>query len=430
MANAINTAVGNETTARENSDVRLQNQIDAITSASDVVDVVGTYTDLQNYDITKLTDKDLIKVMQDSTHNNALSYFRWLNNTWSYVGSEGPFYTKSENDTLLNAKQNEINSNNKLNADLVDDTNSGNKFVTTSEKQAWNNKLDEEDLADYVKNTDYAKNNKGGVVKIAGWARTQVDNDGVLLATVSNYEGYQGAANASFISKGTLENVIAGKNLETANNKVTEIDENSTDTQYPSAKAVQNSQAEQDENIEANTEEIQNILNMLPKGKATGEEITINDSANYKFNKFGIKGNTEQNSYTGKNLFSSNVIQGGRLFSNGNYFNQTNYVSNENPISVEAGKTYTLSAKNYTSNDQAGFVFFNNGTYVSFLKQQSRTFTVPNGANQVYCDICNGSNITPTSFNEYQLEEGTTATDFEPFVRTEFQVHLHHIHKR
>lgn len=41
-----------------------------------------------------------------------------------------------------------------------------------------------------------------------------------------------------FITKGTLENVITGKALETANNKVTSISSSSTDTQYPSAKCV------------------------------------------------------------------------------------------------------------------------------------------------------------------------------------------------
>lgn len=43
---------------------------------------------------------------------------------------------------LVAGLQTEITSQNKLASDLVDDTNSGNKFVTTSEKQTWNNKYD------------------------------------------------------------------------------------------------------------------------------------------------------------------------------------------------------------------------------------------------------------------------------------------------
>lgn len=41
---------------------------------------------------------------------------------------------------LVSGLQTEITSSNKLASDLIDDTNSGNKFVKTSEKQTWNNK--------------------------------------------------------------------------------------------------------------------------------------------------------------------------------------------------------------------------------------------------------------------------------------------------
>ena len=102
--------VSNEATTRENSDANLQGQIDALTVSSDVIDVLGTYQDLQNYDTTHVKENDIIKVLQDSTHNNAMSYYRWVIadhvGAWVYVGSEGPYYTKSEADALLNDKQN------------------------------------------------------------------------------------------------------------------------------------------------------------------------------------------------------------------------------------------------------------------------------------------------------------------------------------
>ena len=44
--------VTNEATTRENSDANLQGQIDALTVSSDVIDVLGTYQELQNYDTT------------------------------------------------------------------------------------------------------------------------------------------------------------------------------------------------------------------------------------------------------------------------------------------------------------------------------------------------------------------------------------------
>ena len=93
-------AISNETTNRQNGDIALQGQIDALKAASDVADVVADYTALQNYDTSKLTDKALIKVLLDSTHNNAETYYRWSTSTssFSYVGSAGASYTKSESD--------------------------------------------------------------------------------------------------------------------------------------------------------------------------------------------------------------------------------------------------------------------------------------------------------------------------------------------
>lgn len=65
-----------------------------------------------------------------------------------------------------------------------------------------------------VSNTDYASSSTSGVIKIAGWARTGIDN-GVLTAVTTDYTTYSETANNAFISKGTLENVITGKGLTT-----------------------------------------------------------------------------------------------------------------------------------------------------------------------------------------------------------------------
>lgn len=102
----IRQAITDEATARFNADNSLQGQIDAITSASDVVDIVGTYAELQAYDTQHLKDNDVVKVLQDETHNDAMTYWRWSTHTqtWTYIGAEGPYYTKSETNTLLDEK--------------------------------------------------------------------------------------------------------------------------------------------------------------------------------------------------------------------------------------------------------------------------------------------------------------------------------------
>ncbi|MEE0887897.1 MAG: hypothetical protein U0L97_01635 [Candidatus Saccharimonadaceae bacterium] len=138
---------------------------------------------------------------------------------------------------LVSGLQSEITSQNKLASDLIDDSNSGNKFVTTSEKQTWNNKLDSEDLTDYVKNTDYATAEKGGTIRTSNASGLGISN-GNLYAVTKAYNTYNSASGNMFIGKGTLENVITGKNLETSNNKVTSVSSSSTNTEYPSAKAV------------------------------------------------------------------------------------------------------------------------------------------------------------------------------------------------
>lgn len=110
---AINSEVSRATGA-ENG---LQDQIDAIVSKSDVVDVVSCYnrgsdtskTDIVHYDTSSLGDNDVIKVLIDETHNDATTYYRWDTETsqFAYIGPEGSYYTKAEaDDRFVNATDN------------------------------------------------------------------------------------------------------------------------------------------------------------------------------------------------------------------------------------------------------------------------------------------------------------------------------------
>lgn len=103
---ATTTALGNETSARTEADNGLQNQIDAISVSSDVTDVVGTYAELQSYDTSKLKDNDIIKVLDDESQSDQTTYYRWNKTTHSFslIGAEGPYYTKSAADTKFQDK--------------------------------------------------------------------------------------------------------------------------------------------------------------------------------------------------------------------------------------------------------------------------------------------------------------------------------------
>lgn len=74
---------------RQAADNVLQGEIDDLKNSPDVVDIVPTYAALQAYDTSKLGDNDIIRVLQDETHDNNSTYYRWdsQTETWTYVGS-------------------------------------------------------------------------------------------------------------------------------------------------------------------------------------------------------------------------------------------------------------------------------------------------------------------------------------------------------
>ncbi len=92
------TSISQEVSARQQADNNLQTQIDAITSASDVFDIVGTYQDLLEYDTSIVPVNDIIKVLEDESRDDAATYYRWNGTQWVFIGSEGPTYTKAEAD--------------------------------------------------------------------------------------------------------------------------------------------------------------------------------------------------------------------------------------------------------------------------------------------------------------------------------------------
>lgn len=102
----VSQSITNEATDRQQADSELQAQIDAISSKSDVVDVVASYVELVAYDTSTLGDNDVIKVLEDETHDDAESYYRWnlTTETWGYIGSQGPFVTPAEMQTALGGK--------------------------------------------------------------------------------------------------------------------------------------------------------------------------------------------------------------------------------------------------------------------------------------------------------------------------------------
>lgn len=72
----------------------VEDEVERLENNPDVADIVDTYQDLQNYDKSSLTDKDVIRVLNDETHDGDSTYYRYSTDTgdFTYIG-ESKQYT-------------------------------------------------------------------------------------------------------------------------------------------------------------------------------------------------------------------------------------------------------------------------------------------------------------------------------------------------
>ena len=206
---ALTSAINEEKTLRQNADNNLQSQIDAISASSDVIDVLGTYQDLQNYDTTHVKANDIIKVLQDSTHDNAQSYYRWVitdhTGAWQYVGSEAPTYTKSE----IDEKFQDVNSDISGISDDVD-TIEGNISDIEAEQITQNNRIIElEEQVNDLENNQLTGTASGTDINLTDSADARVRSIELKGNSVQNGEPtpttpveiYSAGDNGSIIAK-------------------------------------------------------------------------------------------------------------------------------------------------------------------------------------------------------------------------------------
>lgn len=67
----------------------LQDELETLENNPDVADIVDTYADLEAYDTSTLTDKDIIRVLNDETHDGNSTYYRYSTATgeFTYIGT-------------------------------------------------------------------------------------------------------------------------------------------------------------------------------------------------------------------------------------------------------------------------------------------------------------------------------------------------------
>lgn len=77
------------------------------------------------------------------------------------------------------------------------------------------NDIGAQPAGEYVTPTDYAATDKAGVIKVSDANATGIGANGNLMTPPQTYQQYQSLSNDAFIGRGTLENVITGKDLTT-----------------------------------------------------------------------------------------------------------------------------------------------------------------------------------------------------------------------
>ena len=320
-----------EVTNRENADIALQGQIDAISASSDVVDIVGTYAELQNYDTSSLGDNDIIKVLQDSTQGNATTYYRWSTTTQTFtlIGEEGPYYTKAAADAQFVPQTRTINSK-PLSANIT---------LTASDVSA----LGQSDI-----------------VQTTGTSTTKVMSQNAVTTALATKLDSSSVPEGFFDGEATVS-PTAGTSLE---------------------------------------------IDGAIKVKAVE-----------------LQGDTQQQTYTGKNLFdvSKVLTNGTNLVNNGDGSITASLAtgavgSSPNTLgtycpSLQVGDTVSLS---FTTTGSINYVYLGSPASQAWVKNANKTITQDMLNAPVYW--YGGTGNTAITYSDIQVELGTSVTSYEPYV--------------
>lgn len=340
---------------------------------------VATYADLPSLN---LTIGDVYNVESDGSN------YAWNGTTWDKLGGE----------VDLSGYQTKIDSSHKLNADLVDDTSTTHKFTSTSEKSTWNAKYDKPsggipkaDLTSDVQtslgkadtaiqNTDYASASTAGVIKGNNYYNVEVSqSSGTMTCSNNSYSTYQSKENGVFISKGTLENVITGKQL---------INQST----------LESSQQQQDNIIsDLKTKNELLVKDHVPI-ENTGTELQLTGTGDLPMELVPY-GNISQET----NLYNNDIVQGG--ISEGNDISATNRIKTNGYISVKAETSLPIS---FDGCDDWYVSFFDNSkNFVSGYGWQPKGNSVSIPANINYIRVAfrksDNSDITPNSISNVQI---------------------------
>lgn len=138
-----------------------------------------------------------------------------------------------------------------------------------------------------------------------------------------------------------------------------------------------------------------------------GTSITLNNTTETNFTKFDLYGDTEQTTYSGKNLFDKNAITANKIVSRetGTTSTTDNYSASDY-IPVEEGQQYTFTNG---FNRWYSAYYDSSKQYVGY-PTNTQVITIPTGARYIRLSVYN------SLLDTAQFEKGSSATSFEPYV--------------
>ncbi len=175
------------------------------------------------------------------------------------------------------------------------------------------------------------------------------------------------------------------------------------------------------ENTNNALKKVQNVMNekfnsVFYQNEVTGENINIKDALDYKIEKVTIDGKSAQASTTGKNLFDGELELGTYLTTTGAKYNATDTYRNANYVSINPNTTYTFSIDG-TSQKYALYFYDKNKTFLNYNSSLSNgTFTAPDKAYYVNFRCFTADFTSNYTKLKVQLEQGSFATDYEPYT--------------
>ena len=374
----------------------LQQEIDDLKNSPDVVDIVPTYAALQAYDTSKLGDNDIIRVLQDETHDGQSTYYRWnaATSSWTYIGAVGAYYTKDQIDALLSNKQNVLTAGSNI-------TISGDTISATD--------------------TTYT----------AGTGLTLTDTtfaiDTDVVATKSDLPTVNDATltiNQNGVNKGTF----------TAND-ADNVTVNLTDTTYTAGNAI---------NIASNVISADiypaDYFTAGATVTGTGSSVTLNKTIPAKLESVELNSDTKQQSYNGKNKLAYSLAQlksvniSGTWTDNQYSFNGVTYTVNGDLTvtgnGTATGASYLILTNSLSLTTSENYILNGSPTGGSVSTYSIRlydggNYQTENGSglsftygtqNLVRINVSNGTQINNLIFEPMIRLASETSSVYEPYV--------------